>query len=132
MATKRTTSNAFKTLIRDAGQTTPAADPVPSPAPAAKPQARRSRADYTQVAAYVPEKLYTDTRIKLLQEGKGRNFSELVEDLLTTTWRVDYAVGGWVSHLATLGRVDITTLATVTFAPHPRVTRSPQVVTPLT
>ena len=46
-----------------------------------RPSGKRSNPDYTQVTAYIPQKLYTDVRIALLQDGGGQ-FSELVADVL--------------------------------------------------
>ena len=43
---------------------------------------RRNDPSYTQVAAYIPQNLYKQVKMKLLQEAKSRNFSELMEDLL--------------------------------------------------
>lgn len=37
---------------------------------------------YTQVSAYVPDQTYTNVKIELLREGKNRDFSDLVEELL--------------------------------------------------
>lgn len=47
-----------------------------------KKEGRRARPDHTQVAAYVPAELYRDVKVRLLQEQKNRNFSQLIEDLL--------------------------------------------------
>jgi uncharacterized Rmd1/YagE family protein len=48
-----------------------------------RPRGKRSNPDYEQVTAYIRRETYTATKIALLQEGLGREFSELVEDLLT-------------------------------------------------
>jgi hypothetical protein len=34
------------------------------------------------VTAYIPKALYRDVRIRLLQEGQGQEFSELLADVL--------------------------------------------------
>lgn len=38
---------------------------------------------YTQVSAYVLGQTYTNVKIELLREGKSRDFSDLVEELLS-------------------------------------------------
>lgn len=43
---------------------------------------RRSNSDYEQVTAYIRRETYTAIKIALLQRGKTRGFSELVEELL--------------------------------------------------
>jgi hypothetical protein len=47
-----------------------------------RPHGKRSNPDYQQVTIYIPRALYNQTRITLIQEG-GKEFSELVEELLT-------------------------------------------------
>lgn len=44
---------------------------------------KRSNPDYEQVTAYIRRETYTAIKIALLQQGKTRGFSELVEELLT-------------------------------------------------
>lgn len=64
----------------------PPAPPLepPSPAPRkGRPPGKRSNPAFEQVTAYIPGELYRDVRIRLLQEGKGQEFSELVADLLS-------------------------------------------------
>ena len=46
-----------------------------------RPRGKRTNPDYSQVTAYIPKKLHTQVKIKLLEDD-GREFSELVEDLL--------------------------------------------------
>ena len=69
-----------------AGRTPPAdPDPAepPSPAPRkGRPPGKRSDPSFEQVTAYIPKALYRDVRIRLLQEGQGQEFSELVGELL--------------------------------------------------
>jgi hypothetical protein len=68
---------------------TPKAEP-PSPAPpdpAAKrgpgrPPGKRSDPGYVQTTAYIPAELHHGVKLALLQERAGREFSELVGDLL--------------------------------------------------
>lgn len=63
--------------VRDAG---PAAQPI---APRrGRPAGKRSDPDYEQVTAYIRKDTHKDVKIALLQEGQGREFSELVQDLL--------------------------------------------------
>jgi hypothetical protein len=60
-----------------------AATAPPSPAPRkGRPPGKRSDPAYEQVTAYIRGDLYRDVRIRLLQEGKGQEFSELVAELL--------------------------------------------------
>jgi hypothetical protein len=56
---------------------------VHSPAPRkGRPPGKRSDPSFEQVTAYIPKALYRDVRIRLLQEGQGQEFSELVADVL--------------------------------------------------
>lgn len=48
-----------------------------------RPKGKRSNPDYEQVTAYIRRTTYRDVKIALLQRGDDREFSELVEDLLT-------------------------------------------------
>jgi hypothetical protein len=41
---------------------------------------KRSKADYTQVTAYIPKKTHKDVKLALLDDG--RDFSDLVSELL--------------------------------------------------
>ena len=43
---------------------------------------KRSDPDFEQVTAYIRRHTHQGVKIALLQEGKGQEFSELVEDLL--------------------------------------------------
>lgn len=57
---------------------------IPSyPQKIGRPRGRRSNPDYEQVTAYIRRETYTAIKIALLQKGKTRGFSELVEELLT-------------------------------------------------
>jgi hypothetical protein len=48
-----------------------------------RPAGKRSDPDYEQVTAYIKKATHIDAKIALLQEGQGKEFSELVEDLLS-------------------------------------------------
>jgi hypothetical protein len=48
-----------------------------------RPTGKRSDPDFTQTTAYIRAETYKDVRIALLQEGEGREYSELVEELLS-------------------------------------------------
>lgn len=74
--------------LDDVTVTTPArpAPPVAPPPPAPKkgrPPGKRSDPAFEQVTAYIPGELYRKVRIRLLQEARGQEFSELVADLLS-------------------------------------------------
>ena len=60
----------------------PAAPPSPAPV-RGRPKGKRSDPAYEQVTAYVPGELYRKVRIRLLEEARGQEFSELVADLLS-------------------------------------------------
>jgi hypothetical protein len=47
-----------------------------------RPPGKRSDPDYEQVTSYVRRQTYADVKIELIREGKKREFSELVEELL--------------------------------------------------
>ena len=81
---KTSPTNAFKSLLQSSGQV-PAQAGQGSRAveTAEKETGRRNRPGFTQVAAYVPASLYKQVKVKLLQEPTQRNFSELVEALLS-------------------------------------------------
>lgn len=53
--------------------------------PRGRPKAngKRLNPDYTQVTAYIPSDLHTETKINLIRTGK-REFSILIEELLTS------------------------------------------------
>ena len=59
-----------------------------SPTPAAKrrrgrPTGKRSDPDFEQVTSYIRRQTYADVKIELIREGLRREFSELVEELLS-------------------------------------------------
>ena len=47
-----------------------------------RPPGKRNDPDFEQVTAYIRRHTHQGVKIALLQEGKGQEFSELVEDLL--------------------------------------------------
>lgn len=66
----------------------PPPEPLPSPAPVetrgpGRPRGKRSDPTFAQVTAYIPEATHRAVKIALLQEGQGREFSELVDELLS-------------------------------------------------
>lgn len=73
-------------------QTPPPEPPAPpSPAPVeppplrrpGRPPGKRSDPSFVQVTAYVPADLHHEIKVALLLERQGREFSELVADLLS-------------------------------------------------
>ena len=78
----------FKGLIDAANSrenTAPQSAPVVMPTKRrgrGRPRGKRSDPDFEQITAYVRKDTHQGTKIALLQEGRGREFSELVEDLL--------------------------------------------------
>lgn len=48
-----------------------------------RPKGKRSDPEYEQVTAYIRKATHTSVKIALLQENQGREFSELVEELLS-------------------------------------------------
>jgi hypothetical protein len=65
--------------------------PLPPALPAAppperrpgRPRGKRSDPGFVQVTAYITDDLHHNVKLALLQERKGREFSELVGELLT-------------------------------------------------
>jgi hypothetical protein len=49
-----------------------------------RPAGKRSDPEYEQVTAYIRRETHKGVKIALLQEGQRREFSELVEDLLSS------------------------------------------------
>ena len=70
----------------------PAAEPLPAPAaieepPPAPKQGRRksgkrSDPDYTPVTIYLKKDTYTQVQMRMLEQGRRREVSDLVQDLL--------------------------------------------------
>jgi hypothetical protein len=48
-----------------------------------RPTGKRSDPDFEQTTAYIRKDTHRNVKIALLQEGQGREYSELVEDLLS-------------------------------------------------
>jgi hypothetical protein len=90
-------SSKFKGILDLAKGREPEPEPVaagapplapPSPAPPeaprrGRPPGKRSDPAYAQVTAYIPEELHRKVKIALLMEAEGREFSQLVEALLS-------------------------------------------------
>ena len=51
--------------------------------PRGRPKGKRSNPDFEQVTAYIRKQTHQEVKITLLQEGGDREFSELVEELLS-------------------------------------------------
>ena len=76
----------------EANHTSPVAEPQPYPLPPTpelevepkrgRPKGKRSHPDYEQVTAYIKTLTYQEVKIALLREGKKREFSELMQELL--------------------------------------------------
>ena len=47
-----------------------------------RPRGKRSDPDFEQITAYIRKQTHQGVKIALLREGRGQEFSELVEDLL--------------------------------------------------
>jgi hypothetical protein len=86
--------NQFRSLIAASGQIqtgpnleTAAASEPPfgssSVTARARREGKRRAPGYTQVGAYIPKNLHNQVKVKLLQEGDSRNFSDLIEGLLS-------------------------------------------------
>jgi hypothetical protein len=82
-----TKPNQFRSLIAASGQAPVAqihaSTPAEEPAPKRRPQGKRAAPGYVQVGVYIPKKLHDGAKIKLIQEGEDRDFSQLIADLLT-------------------------------------------------
>ena len=53
-----------------------------------RPSGKRTDPDFAQVTAYIRKATHHGVKLRLLQEGQGREFSELVEELLAG-WLTD-------------------------------------------
>lgn len=73
---------ASRATTRDAAVPTPAAPALEAPRRRGRPAGKRSDPTYDQVTAYIRRQTYRDVRIALLTQGRGQEFSELVEELL--------------------------------------------------
>jgi hypothetical protein len=78
--------NPFRSLIAVSGQAPVAqiqASTPEEPAPTRRRQGKRAAPGYVQVGVYLPKKLHNEAKVKLIQEGVDRDFSQLIADLLT-------------------------------------------------
>ncbi len=83
-AAKERAKSKGKVSARGKGKT-PRADatPVLRPGrPAGPAGGKRSDPDYMQISAYVRKQTHADAKIALLREGKRRELSELIEELI--------------------------------------------------
>ncbi len=64
-------------------KSSPARRPEAKPQMRGRPKGKRSNPDYEQVTAYIRKETYRQTKIALLQQGEVKDFSELIEKLLT-------------------------------------------------
>lgn len=48
-----------------------------------RPPGKRSNPDFEQVTAYIRGDTHRNVKLALLQEGKGTEFSEIIEELLS-------------------------------------------------
>ena len=64
----------------------PTAQPAPvvmsSKRRGGRPRGKRSDPDFEQITAYIRKQTHHGVKIALLQEGRGQEFSELLENLL--------------------------------------------------
>lgn len=60
----------------------PTARTVEPPRPVGRPRGKRSDDDHVQVTAYIRRDTHLDVKAALLRDQKGRDFSELTEELL--------------------------------------------------
>ena len=76
------------------------AAPAPSVTSAAavseRKQGKSANPSYTKLTAYIRKDTHQTVKIRLLQEGQGREFSELVEELLS----------GWLASGARSASID--------------------------
>ena len=81
-----TKTNQFRSLIAASGQSA-VAEPnlavLPRISAASTRKAgKRTSPDYVQVGVYIPKALHNQAKVRLIQEGSDRDFSQLVGDLL--------------------------------------------------
>lgn len=53
-----------------------------APRPVGRPRGKRSDEDHVQVTAYIRRDTHLDVKAALLRDQKGRDFSDLVEELM--------------------------------------------------
>lgn len=79
--------NQFRSLIAASGQAPVAQIQANTPAeetPATRRlPGKRATPGYVQVGVYIPKQLHNQAKVKLIQEGQDRDFSQLIGDLLT-------------------------------------------------
>lgn len=61
----------------------PRAQASESPRPVGRPRGKRSDDGHVQVTAYIRRDTHLDVKAALLRDSKGRDFSDLVEELMT-------------------------------------------------
>lgn len=57
--------------------------PAEAPKKRGRPNGKRSDRDYNQVTAYIRRETHLGVQMHLLKDGKTKDFSELVEELLS-------------------------------------------------
>lgn len=77
---------AGRSLGPTASEVSVSAAPIVAPR-RGRPPGKRSDPEFDQVTAYIRRRTHQDVKIALLQEGSGREFSELVEELLANWLR---------------------------------------------
>lgn len=60
----------------------PQAQATETPRPVGRPRGKRSNDEHLQVTAYIRKDTHLDVKEALLRDQKGRDFSDLVEELL--------------------------------------------------
>ena len=55
---------------------------IPMPVPTSRKLGKSADPAYTKLTAYIRKETHQVVKIRLLQEGQGREFSELVQELL--------------------------------------------------
>jgi hypothetical protein len=81
-------TSKFKGILERAKEreSSPQVEETPPPSPAPKkrgrPSGKRSDAEYVQVTAYIHKNTHRDVKIALLKSGDGKDFSDLVDELL--------------------------------------------------
>lgn len=61
----------------------PRAQAPDAPRPVGRPRGKRSDEEHLQVTAYIRRETHLDVKAALLRDQKGRDFSDLVEELLS-------------------------------------------------
>jgi hypothetical protein len=82
VANNRQTTRPKKKTASKTGQAAIASSQAVAPR-RGRPAGKRSDPDYEQTTAYIRKDTHKDVKIALLQEGQGKEFSELVEELLS-------------------------------------------------